>query len=317
MTKTNALGPNMRGLRVRPFTTSARRVVHARSSLEASTGECIDYAKGWAWQYLLLHQRLVHRRRRVESWDNDDVDTILLFEHTPVYTLGRGSDETHLTFLREHPHERALLSRTNRGGARLAIDSTAWFEQHVLPRYEQDAVELLSQVATPVVSPNGVPIVRVERGGEVTFHGPGQLVVYPLLDLQRTPFRKDLHWFLRQLEESILMTLHEYDIHGTRDEIHSGVWVGNDKVAAIGVSSARWITNHGFAINVAPDLSYFDASHILPCGIDGRGVTSIAQIFNERNESSKVPSVQEVATSIIKSMETVFHIEIKHHRPLV
>lgn len=316
---------------MRRFSSSSsttRVVVHARSSLEESSSlKCMDYARGWAWQYLLLNQRLVNRRRRRRetlSHDDDDVDTILFLEHSPVYTLGRGSDEHHLTFLQHDPQARELLSRKNRGSpARLAVDSTAWFEQHVLPLdSEQEAMELLSHVATPVVCPNtGAPIYRVERGGEVTFHGPGQLVVYPLLDLQRDPFRKDLHWFLRQLEESILMTLHdEYDIQGSRDEINSGVWVGNDKIAAIGISSARWITNHGFALNVSPDLSYFDTSHILPCGIDGRGVTSIAKILNERGDATtKVPSVKDVATSIKKSMEAVFHIEIdcEHHRPLV
>lgn len=308
----------------RPFSSSSAVVkptVHARCSLDDS--ECMEYARGWAWQYLLLNRRLVHRRRQSLEQISDDADTILFLEHSPVYTLGRGSEETHLTFLREERHakERELLSRKSRGpgSARLAVDITAWFERDILPRSEEDAVAILSQVATPVLCPNGAPIFRVERGGEVTFHGPGQLVVYPLLDLQRDPFRKDLHWFLRKLEESIIMALqNNYGIEGTRDDINSGVWVGNDKIAAIGVSSARWISNHGFAINVSPDLSYFGTSHILPCGIDGRGVTSIAKVLDERGDRNK-PSVKDVAKSIIKSMETVFNIAIDHdnHRPLV
>lgn len=301
----------VRGKRNALFHNAAKPLVHARSALDSG---CIDYAKGWAWQYLLLNKRLV--QRRLSSETANDADTILFLEHHPVYTLGRGSDENHLTFLREDLHARELLSRKNRGSARLAVDSSLWFERDILPRKEEDAIAMLSQVATPVLCPNGAPIFRVERGGEVTFHGPGQLVVYPLFDLQRDPFRKDLHWFLRMLEESIMVALQDYGIEGFRDDINSGVWVGNDKIAAIGVSSARWISNHGFAINVSPDLSYFDTSHILPCGIDGRGVTSIAKVLDERGERNK-PSVQDVARCIMKSMETVFQIEIESHQPLV
>ncbi|EEC51903.1 lipoate-protein ligase, partial [Phaeodactylum tricornutum CCAP 1055/1] len=157
-------------------------------------------------------------------------DTVLLFEHAPVYTLGRGADENHLT-------------------------------------------------ASPVLAPNGVPVYRVERGGEVTFHGPGQLVVYPLIDLTREPFQQDLHWFLRKVEEVVIQTLQAYGIDGVRDEMNTGVWVDHRKVCAVGLSSSRWITTHGFALNICPDLTYFDTSIILPCGIDGRGVTSIAQIL--------------------------------------
>ncbi|GAX14689.1 lipoyl(octanoyl) transferase [Fistulifera solaris] len=237
---------------------------------------CIPYAQGWALQ-------------------SQRPNTILFFEHFPVYTLGRGANEQHLTFFDKlSVDERERLSRTSRGPGSARLDRQC-------------------REATPVFSPQGIPIYRVERGGEVTFHGPGQLVVYPIFDLQRAPFRKDLHWFVRQLEESILTALTNYEIEGRRDEINSGVWVGHDKIAAIGVSSSRWITYHGFAINVAPNLSYFDTSQILPCGLDGRGVTSIAKVWAERGVKKAPPSVQDVAVCIQKSMEMVFEIEIRDY----
>jgi lipoate-protein ligase B len=127
---------------------------------------------------------------------------------------------------------------------------------------------------------NGVPINHVERGGEVTFHGPGQLVVYPLLDLRRPPYKQDLHWYLQMVEEVVIQTMLAYDIKGNCNDINTGVWVGKEKVTAVGVTSSRWITTHGFALNVSPDLSFFD-TNIIPCGIKGRGVTSIEKILSE------------------------------------
>lgn len=114
---------------------------------------------------------------------------------------------------------------------------------------------------------------RIERGGEVTYHCPGQLVGYPILNLQR--HHKDLHWYLRQLEEVIIQVLAQYDLTGERIAGLTGVWVEGRKVAAIGIKVSRWITMHGFAINVCPDLSGF--AHIVPCGIRDRQVGSLAQ----------------------------------------
>ena len=242
-----------------------------------------------------------------------DTDIVLLFEHTPVYTLGRGADENHLTFLQKEENFaiRQKLSRKNRGvgSARLSVDRCL-LEDDLLYRSDQEAVDILSMSASPVIAPRDVPIFRIERGGEVTFHGPGQLVVYPLLDLQREPYKQDLHWYLRMVEEVIILTLQQYNIDGVRDEINTGVWVGENKVAAVGVSSSRWITTHGFAINVYPDLSYFDTSVIIPCGIGGRGVTSIAEVMKDRGDA-KVPSVEDVATVVLQCIQDVFGIEVK------
>jgi lipoyl(octanoyl) transferase len=230
-----------------------------------------------------------------------------------VYTLGRGADENHLTFLQKEENSaiREKLSRKNRGegSARLSVDRRL-LEDDLLQRSDQEAVDILSRIASPVTAPRDVPIFRIERGGEVTFHGPGQLVVYPLLDLQREPYKQDLHWYLRMVEEVIILTLQHYNINGVRDEINTGVWVGENKVAAVGVSSSRWITTHGFALNVSPDLSYFDTSVILPCGIDGRGVTSIAEVMKGRGDKT-VPNVEDVATVVLQSIQDVFGIEIK------
>jgi lipoyl(octanoyl) transferase len=114
---------------------------------------------------------------------------------------------------------------------------------------------------------------QIERGGEVTYHCPGQLVVYPILNLQR--HRPDLHWYLRQLESVVIQVLAHYGLGGDRIDGLTGVWVEGQKVAAIGIKVSRWITMHGLALNVCPDLAGFD--QIVPCGIADRGVASLAQ----------------------------------------
>jgi lipoyl(octanoyl) transferase len=116
-------------------------------------------------------------------------------------------------------------------------------------------------------------ICRVERGGEVTYHAPGQLVGYPILDLKH--YQQDLHWYLRQLEEVVIRTIAPFGLQGDRIAGLTGVWVEGCKIAAIGIKVSRWITMHGFAINVCPDLEGF--RHIVPCGISDRPVGSLAQ----------------------------------------
>lgn len=119
----------------------------------------------------------------------------------------------------------------------------------------------------------GVEVHRVERGGEVTYHCPGQLVAYPILNLNH--YRKDLHWYLRQLEEVVIRSLAYFGLKGDRIPQLTGVWVEGRKVAAIGIKASRWVTMHGFALNVCPDLQGFE--YIVPCGITDRSVGSIAQ----------------------------------------
>jgi len=124
----------------------------------------------------------------------------------------------------------------------------------------------------------GIEFYKINRGGDITFHGPGQLVGYPILDLDQ--FKPDLHLYLRNIEEATIETLKEYDIEAGRIDGLTGVWIdmeGDDprKILAIGVRCSRWITMHGFAFNINTNLDYF--GHIIPCGIDDKGVTSLAK----------------------------------------
>lgn len=145
---------------------------------------------------------------------------------------------------------------------------------------EHPPVYTLGQGATPDFlkfdpQTSTVELHRVERGGEVTYHCPGQLVGYPILNLAR--HQKDLHWYLRQLEAVLISVLANYGLQGERIEGLTGVWVDGHKVAAIGIKASRWITMHGFSLNICPDLSGFQ--QIVPCGIGDRPVGSLAQFI--------------------------------------
>ena len=121
----------------------------------------------------------------------------------------------------------------------------------------------------------GAQLFWIDRGGDVTYHGPGQLVGYPIVHLER--LGKDIHLHLRRIEETLIRALGDFGLEGRRDPAYTGVWVGDDKVAAIGVRVSKWVTSHGFALNVATDLDYF--ANIIPCGIAGRGVTSLTRLL--------------------------------------
>lgn len=124
----------------------------------------------------------------------------------------------------------------------------------------------------------GVELFEVERGGDVTFHGPGQLVGYPIYALAE--HKRDLHWFLRQLEESLIHALGRFGIQAGRRQAYTGVWTAGRKIASIGIHVKQWVTWHGFALNVATDLSYFDL--IVPCGIHEVEMTSMRKELGER-----------------------------------
>jgi lipoyl(octanoyl) transferase len=119
----------------------------------------------------------------------------------------------------------------------------------------------------------GVEVFEVERGGDITFHGPGQLVGYPIIDLKR--HKQDLHWYLRQVEAALISLLAVYRVPGERNAGYTGVWTGGRKIASIGVHARDWVTWHGFALNVCTDLSFFDL--IVPCGIPDVVMTSVAR----------------------------------------
>jgi len=137
----------------------------------------------------------------------------------------------------------------------------------------------------------GVEFVETDRGGDITFHGPGQIVGYAIVDLTRRG--RDLHRFLRNLEEVLIRALAEFGLDAGRAPGLTGVWVGDAKVAAIGIRVSRWITHHGFALNVDTDLSFFDL--IVPCGIGDRGVTSMAELLGGPVEHEPVEDALERA----------------------
>ncbi|HYM19540.1 MAG TPA: lipoyl(octanoyl) transferase LipB [Candidatus Kapabacteria bacterium] len=150
----------------------------------------------------------------------------------------------------------------------------------------------------------GAEKFEIERGGDVTFHGPGQLVGYPLLNLSH--FKEDLGWYLRSLEEVIIQTLASYKVNAFRIPGRTGVWVGTSpnekKICAIGIKASRWCTMHGFAFNINTDLRYFE--HIVPCGIGDRKVTSLAKELEQRIE------VEEVKRRVETYFEKVFEITL-------
>lgn len=150
----------------------------------------------------------------------------------------------------------------------------------------------------------GIAVYDVDRGGRVTYHGPGQLVGYPIMGLGE---RYDVMSYLRRLEEALIVSLSELGVEGMRDPQHTGVWVGPNKIAAIGVKITRGISMHGFALNVSTDLAMF--SGIVPCGIADRGVTSIAA---ETGRSHPLP---EVATLCAERMAEVFDRSLRWAQP--
>jgi lipoyl(octanoyl) transferase len=176
-----------------------------------------------------------------------------------------------LLLLLEHPHVITLGVRTHRDRSHIVAG----------------AAELAGR---------GVTVHESGRGGDVTYHGPGQLVGYPILDLG--PDRRDLHRYVRDLEEALIRALSRFDVRAGRIAGLTGVWVGNDKIAAIGVRISRWITSHGFALNIATDLECFRL--IVPCGIADRGVTSLERLLR------RPVSREEVEPAVIDGFCEVF-----------
>ncbi|MEM9769511.1 MAG: lipoyl(octanoyl) transferase LipB [Cyanobacteria bacterium P01_D01_bin.71] len=195
---------------------------------------------------------------------------------------------------------------------------TAWhWQQHLLATLKQsperpDTLLLLEHPAVYTLGQGAAsrhlkftpaahlpPVVKIERGGEVTYHCPGQLVGYPILNLRR--HQTDLHWYLRQLEEIIIQTLAVFGLPGKRLTGLTGVWVEGHKVAAIGIKVSRWVTMHGFALNVTPDLSGFQ--QIVPCGISDKPVGSLAQF----QPDISLPQVQQV---LERQFMTAFNLQM-------
>lgn len=190
-------------------------------------------------------------RRRMDGEISEDV--LLLVEHEPVITLGRGTRVPSL------PLPRAELER------------------------------------------RGIGVFEVERGGDVTFHGPGQLVGYPILDLRE--HREDLHWYLRHLEAALIEALAALGVDAGRNPGLTGVWTRGRKIASIGIHVKQWVTYHGFALNVSTDLSYFDL--IVPCGIQGVVMTSVAQ---ELGRTDATAIWKEIREAVVEAMARTFDL---------
>lgn len=200
----------------------------------------------------------LQRRLAEERIAGSIPDTLLLLEHAPVVTLGRGWR-----------------------GSSLPV--------------EPDALRR-----------RGIEVHEIERGGDVTYHGPGQLVGYPILDLQR--HKPDLHWYLRQLEEVLIAALGDLGIPAERNPGFTGVWTRGRKIASIGIHVRQWVTWHGFALNVTTDLSAFDL--IVPCGIPNVVMTSVARELEDRGprtEDAERPA--RVCDAVVAAFARVFQFD--------
>ena len=184
---------------------------------------------------------------------------------------------------------------------RIDYSATLAFQERIVERKQREAsADVLLFVEHPhiytlgrggketnVLAPENVPIYRTSRGGDVTYHGPGQMVVYPIIDL-RSKLRKEVHRYLRNLEMSAIRTLNDFGLDGIRRPPYTGIWIANRKIAAIGIAVRRGITFHGLALNVNTDLSYF--KRIVPCGLSWADVTSMASELGAEQDQSKVRS---------------------------
>jgi len=146
--------------------------------------------------------------------------------------------------------------------------------------------------------PENVKIIQTDRGGQVTYHGPGQLVGYPIINLNQ--YKKSVSWYMRSLEEIIILTLQEYDISSRRKDNMTGVWVQDDKICAMGVRLARWVSMHGFALNLNPEMKYYDG--MIPCGIQDFGITSMYELLEYDVD------IYEVMENITKNFLKIFKV---------
>jgi lipoic acid synthetase len=194
-------------------------------------------------------QKRLHKFRREGRID----DVLILLEHEPVVTMGRGSKKDNIL------------------------------------------------VSDEFLQSKGIRVFEIDRGGDVTLHCPGQLVGYPILDLKI--YGKNIHRYLRNLEEIIIRSLKVYGIYAQRIENHTGVWVGGRKVASIGIGIKGWVTFHGFALNINSDLSYF--SLIRPCGFESRMVTSMSEILG------RVVEPKNFRHQLIEQFGKVFNLEME------
>jgi lipoyl(octanoyl) transferase len=190
------------------------------------------------------------------------------------------------------------------------LEALAWQERLLELKQRECTTDILLLVEHPhvytlgrggkesnVLAPRDVPVHRTSRGGDVTYHGPGQLVVYPIVDL-RSKLRKDVHRYVRNLEKTAIETLRDFGLVSSRRAPYTGIWIEDRKIAALGLAVRRGITYHGLALNVNTDLSYFD--RIIPCGLTWAEVTSMAQ------ELGTEQSIEQVKDKFLDCFAEVF-----------
>lgn len=234
-------------------------------------GESRDYKEIWDFQEEKL-QQIVQQKFQMRDWERRLPD-----EPELQIKLNQASTPNYLYFV-QHPHVYTI----GKSG---------------------DENNLLANLQT--LSKIKATYVKTNRGGDITYHGPGQLVVYPILDLAN--FQEDIHWYMRSLEEVVIRTIAHFEIHGERSEGETGVWldVGKPyarKICAMGVKASRWVSMHGLALNVNTDLRYFE--YIIPCGIKDKNVTSL------QRELNRDVDIQEVGRVLLKHFAEVFSAEI-------
>lgn len=238
-----------------------------------------------AMQQEVLFQDLGRQRSYKEIWDYQEK---LLKENTDTKSLLRAADPAVVAALPSTVHR--LLFVEHEPVYTLGKNGK---ESHVLISAEEREQKQIEYF-------------HINRGGDITFHGPGQLVGYPILDLEK--LKPDLGWYLRSLEEVIILTMAEYGLTGERSPGETGVWLDPDhkgrerKICAMGIKCSRWITMHGFAFNVNTDLTYF--SHIVPCGIENKQVTSLQQ------ELGREIPFDEVKEKVKKNFEKIFNVHL-------
>jgi lipoyl(octanoyl) transferase len=215
----------------------------------------IDYQQAWDYQTDLFNKNLEIKKQNRDLPSNEQ----------PAYRTGRRTTNNHLIFC-EHPHVYTLGKSGD--------------EKNLLIKKEDLHTIQASYYA-------------INRGGDITYHGPGQLVVYPVIDLEN--FFTDIHQYMRLLEEAVIQTLQEFQISAGRIKGLTGVWIDFEngiaprKICALGVKTSRWVTMHGLAFNVNADLTYFN--HIVPCGIDDKAVTSLQKEMGARLPMEQVKSI--------------------------
>ena len=189
--------------------------------------------------------------------------------------------------------QRETVERLQSGGKEEALYLLE--HPHVITRGRNASGSTL-RAGRDLLESRGVALVQTDRGGDITYHGPGQLVGYPILQLE--PERRDIRRYVTDVEEMLIRTLSEFSIAARRNAAHRGVWIGDRKIASVGIRISRWVTSHGFALNVNTDLSYF--SLIVPCGIENCRMTSMA------SELGCSVDMQEIKRAAVRAFSSVF-----------